>query len=107
MWSSKKQPIVALLTTEAKYISATHATKEALWIRMFLSKITCPLVLPIMTRCNKSVILVMKNAQYHPRMKYINIHYHFIHNAVNQYLVQLAYTPTDEIAADILTNAVV
>ena len=29
-WSSKKQPIVALSTTEAEYITVTHAAKEAL-----------------------------------------------------------------------------
>jgi len=38
-WSSKKQPIVALSTTEAKYIVATHTAKEALWIHMFIVEI--------------------------------------------------------------------
>ena len=32
-WSSKKQPIVALSSTESEYIATTHAAKEALWIR--------------------------------------------------------------------------
>lgn len=31
-WSSKKQELVTLSTTEAKYIAATHATKEAIWL---------------------------------------------------------------------------
>ena len=31
-WNSKKQPIVALSTTEAQYMVATHATKEAVWL---------------------------------------------------------------------------
>ena len=31
-WSSKKQPLVALSMTEAEYIAAMHAAKEALWI---------------------------------------------------------------------------
>jgi len=31
-WSSKKQPLIALSTTEAEYIAAAHLTKEALWI---------------------------------------------------------------------------
>ena len=31
-WSSKKQPLMALLTTEAEYIVDTHTMKEALWL---------------------------------------------------------------------------
>ncbi|KAI5654849.1 hypothetical protein M9H77_32036 [Catharanthus roseus] len=30
-WKSQLQPVVALLTTEAKYIVATEAIKEAIW----------------------------------------------------------------------------
>ena len=51
-WSSKKQAIVALSMTEAEYIAATHAVKEALWIQMFLSKVTHPLTHPVTLYCN-------------------------------------------------------
>ena len=32
LWSSKKQEIVSLSTTESKYVVAMHAAKEALWL---------------------------------------------------------------------------
>jgi hypothetical protein len=32
-WMSKLQNIVALSTTEAKYIAASHACKEAVWLK--------------------------------------------------------------------------
>ena len=39
MWSSKKQYIIALLSTESEYITLVHATKEGLWMHTFLSEI--------------------------------------------------------------------
>ena len=38
-WSSKKQYIIALSSTEAEYIALTHAAKEALWLRAFLTEV--------------------------------------------------------------------
>lgn len=37
-WSSKKQPIAALLTTEAEYIAATSAACQAIWLRRILAE---------------------------------------------------------------------
>lgn len=31
-WSSKRQDIIFLSTTESEYVAATHATKEVLWL---------------------------------------------------------------------------
>ena len=35
-WSSKKQPVIALSSTEAEYIAAAHVAKEAVWLRRLL-----------------------------------------------------------------------
>ena len=32
-WMSKKQSVVAQSTTEAEYMAATHASKEAVWLQ--------------------------------------------------------------------------
>lgn len=34
-WSSKKQNVIALSSTEAEYIAGTHAAKEAMWLKSF------------------------------------------------------------------------
>ena len=36
-WKSSKQDIVADSTTEAKYIAASEAAKEAVWIKKFIN----------------------------------------------------------------------
>ena len=38
-WCSKRQPTVALLSTEAEYIALTLAAKEATWLRLFLTEL--------------------------------------------------------------------
>jgi len=105
-WSSKKQPIIALSTTKAKYIAATHAAKEALWLHTFLAEIVRPLEKPITIHLdNISTISITKNDEYHPRMKHIDLHYHFIRHTVWEGLIHVDYVPTDDMAADMFTKA--
>jgi hypothetical protein len=51
MWSSKKQPIVALSATEAEYIAATHASKEIFGSKLFLVN------LPLLSRTQPPFIV--------------------------------------------------
>jgi len=37
-WSSKKQELVTLSTTEAEYVVVTHAAKEAVWLRRLIGE---------------------------------------------------------------------
>ena len=105
-WSSKKQSVVALSTTEAKYIAAAHAMKEALWLRTFIMEITRSLTCPVTIYCdNQSAISVSKNDQFHTRMKHIDIHHHFIRDAAKKGLLTVLYFPIAENLADAFTKA--
>jgi hypothetical protein len=42
LWSSKKQPTIALSTAEAEYMSASNATKEAIWLCTLLTDMGFP-----------------------------------------------------------------
>jgi hypothetical protein len=78
-WSSKKQEIVSLSTTESKYVAAAHATKEVLWLKSLISQIFESLTLPIDMLCdNQSAIALSQDYQYHARSKHIDIRFHFI-----------------------------
>ncbi|THH07673.1 hypothetical protein EW146_g9242 [Bondarzewia mesenterica] len=63
-WSSKKQEIVSLSTTESEYVAATHAMKEALWLCSLITEILAPLTnSTTLFSDNQSAIALMKDHQ--------------------------------------------
>ena len=105
-WSAKRQDIVALSTTEAEYVAATHAAKEALWLRSFIGEVFGPIERPMtLLSDNQSAIALTKDNQFHARSKHIDIRYHFIRWIVSEGKIALEYCPTGEMAADIFTKA--
>ena len=54
---------------------------------------------------NQSYIKLANNPVMHKRSKHIDAKYHFIREKVNDIAVELVYTPTDQLAADLLTEA--
>jgi len=96
-----KQNIVALSTSEAKYMSVTHATKEALWLHTFLTEVARPLYHPTILFCdNQSAIAIMKDDQYHACTKHI-----ILFATVSAAVTSPSYCPTADNAADIFTKA--
>lgn len=105
-WSSKKQHIIVLSSTEAEYIAQTHAMKEALWICGFLKEIGWPQVEPMNLNCdNQGAIALAKDNKFHARTKHINIYYHFVREAVDNDKISVNYISSDENVADIFTKA--
>ena len=73
-WSSKKQYIVVLSSTEAEYIAQTHAAKEALWLHSFLKEVRGAHNTPLTVNCdNQGAIVLSKDNKFHARTKNIDI----------------------------------
>jgi hypothetical protein len=106
-WSSKKQELVTLSTTEAEYVATTHAAKEIIWFRRLLGEIFRPLEYPITLYSDNqsSIALAHTQGQFHARTKHIDIRYHFIRYTIDNGQIQLMYCPTEDMTADILTKA--
>ena len=105
-WSLKKQPSIALSSTEGEYMAILHATKEAIWIQQFLRDIRFPLPDPSTILVdNQGAIALATNPTFHARTKHIGVRHHFIRDRVECRDIILNYVPTDDQVADILTKA--
>ena len=105
-WALKKQELVTLSTMEAKYIAATHATKEGIWLCRLVEEVFRPLTHPMpLYSDSQSATTLTKDGSYHTCMKHIDIHYHFICFVVDNHSLRLVYCPTDSMVADTLTKA--
>ena len=105
-WSSKRQEIVSLSTTESEYVAATHGLKEALWLCSLLTEVFAPTKDATTMFCdNQSAIALTHDHQYHARTKHIDVRYHFIRWVVERGEVRLVYCPTEDMVADVLTKA--
>jgi len=109
-WSSKKQELVILSTTEAEYMATTHVAKEAMWLHSLITKIFAPLDIKLTTSTtlhgdNQSAIALAHGGSYHACTKNIDICYHFICYTIEAGLIKLIYCPTGKQTADTLTKA--
>ena len=105
-WSSRKQELVTLSTAEAEYVAATHAAKESIWLRRLKGTLYNLTTKATTLFCDNQAALRLAQADnYHARTKHIDIRFHFIRDTVERGEISLAYCPTDDMTADLLTKA--
>lgn len=111
-WASRKQQTVALSSAEAEYMAITEATKEGIYLKRFISEIICdPVVrqnfIPNSVTINtdsQSAQSLALNPVHHHRTKHIDTRYHFIRQKISDNIVNLEYTKSCDMPADVLTK---
>ncbi|KAK8288489.1 hypothetical protein V6Z12_D07G128800 [Gossypium hirsutum] len=104
-WLSKKQPVVTLLTCEAKYVAASWCVCHAIWLRNLLGELEQQQLGATEKRVdNKSEIELAKNPVNHERSKHIDIRFHFIRDHVKEGSVKLLHVASRDRVADIFTK---
>ena len=98
--------MVALSTTKAEYMAATHACKEAIWLWRLCSDIGMKHGAVIIHCDNQSAICLAKNLTFHARTKHIDVQYHFVRDMVEDGRVKLQKVETTVNVADALTKLV-
>lgn len=105
-WCSKRQPTVALSTTEAEYMAMSSAAQEALWLRGLSEEIERTSNSPTQIFCdNQGARNLALNGAYQPRTKHIDVRHHFMREKVQAKLLSFMYIPTKKMVADSLTKA--
>ena len=106
-WRSRKHPTVALSSTEAEYMAACEAGRDAVHWRNFLSELSSPLLPSGATviHCDsQGAIALAKNPDHHDRSKHIDIVYHWLRERVTRGVILLEYLNTQVMVADVLTK---
>ena len=105
-WGSRKQTCTSVSTTESEYVAACLATQELLWMRRLLASIRSPQQVPTTLFCNnQAAVRLSINPVFHQRTKHIDTKYHKTRDAQHDGEISIAYVPTREQLADLLTKA--
>ncbi|KAL0405474.1 UNVERIFIED_CONTAM: hypothetical protein Slati_3861300 [Sesamum latifolium] len=86
-WKSSKQDTTADSTTEAKYIAASEAAKEAIWMKKYIQElgVVPSIVEPVVIFCdNNGAIAQAKESRSHHRSKHILRRYHLLREMVSR-----------------------
>jgi hypothetical protein len=97
-WFSKRQSIVTLSICEIEYTKQTLIAKKIIWLRNLMIQLTCDVEYfqtIIIYENNQNVIVLIKNFQFHARIKHIDIQTHFIKEKVIEDFIDLTYVFID------------
>lgn len=105
-WNSRKQPTVALSSSEAEYMSVGAAAQEIKWLlnlrELLPNEISRPFPL---WNDNQGAIALSGNAINHKRVKHVDLRHHFIRQMVSEGDLIIRYLSTTDMIADIFTKS--
>lgn len=96
---------MTLSFTEAEYIALCQAAKESIWTIEFLKSLGVSIRDAMMVNDNQGAMSLPRNPVFHNRSKHIDIQYHYTRELVKAGSIGLAYLPTKEMLADLLTKS--
>lgn len=103
-WSSKKQPIVALSTTEAELIAATECVKECLFLKGILSQLLKKHIEVKIYMDNQSAMNIINSCKVNHKTKHIDIRFKFIFEKIRNRDIRIFYSQSKSNVADIFTK---
>ena len=103
-WFSKRQPTVALSSTEAEYMALTSAAQEVTWFQRWMKEVLNKDVSGLIECDNQAAIAIAKSENLSDRTKHIDIRHHFIREKVAEKKIFVTWIDTKDQLADLLTK---
>lgn len=103
-WESRRQPTVALSSTEGEYMALTDAAKEAIWLKglardMGMDDDTTKIYFD-----NQGAGYLATGEGLQRRTKHIDVRHHFIRDCITSGKINLSHVPTAQMLADVFTK---
>ncbi|KAJ9561641.1 hypothetical protein OSB04_006801 [Centaurea solstitialis] len=106
-WKSSKQDTIADFTTEAEYIAASDAAKEAVWLGNFITdlRVVASISRSVDIYCdNSGAVAQAKEPREHHKSRHVLRKFHLIREIIGRGDVRICKIPTDDNVADPLTK---
>jgi hypothetical protein len=106
-WRSSKQSTIADSSTEAEYIAASDAAKEAVWMKKFIEDlgVVPSIANPIEIYCdNNGAIAQAKEPRSHKRSKHVLRKFHLIREIYKRGDIEVNRVDSEDNVADQLTK---
>jgi hypothetical protein len=102
---SSKQPVIAKSSGEAELIAENKVADTVEWAREALEELGYPQgKVPMLVDSTCAMQMVKQGTGSFKRAKHIKVRFFWLKDLLDQGLLELIYTPTDELVADILTK---
>ena len=106
-WRIKKQNVVILFSTEAKYHALHHAIMELTWLRLLLSKLGFGPKKPMVLFCdNTTTIEIANNPIQHNQTKHIELDRNYIKDNIDSGIIRVPFIKSVNQLADMMTHVV-
>ena len=103
-WKSKRQPTVAISTSEAEYQALAQAAREVQWLKKLRDDLGLPCSTVTIQGDNQGSLSWATNWQLIPRSKHIDVLHHYIKELVEDGRLKVAYVNTKDNCAEPFTK---
>ena len=105
-WTSRKQSIVALSTTQAEYIAMSEVAREVLWLNQLIQQLKFKIASPPIIYGDNIITIneINKKQTSEKAGKHISIRYHHIKDEVLQKTMRICWIESEKNIADLFTK---